>query len=275
MSRPGSLTRAAQHRRHTTGTDRQHPSRTITSVSAQTTTLAPPSSPTRTRTARARSTGAPARRPVPSTTPVTVRGARAGDLPGLARMLVRATPSTRLGWYGRGGSVLPLVQQDAWLRRPGSVVVERAPGEVVAVAGLRPACCDSHDPAPDPIAVSVEVVVADAWQRRGIGTSLLRHLSGVALAAGRTEIQVAPGADLEARAVMLGALAERAGSRVRGQHHLHGACPRVHLSRGTAALLEATDGLPTGLRPRPETGLRQTWSMAVLLVAATPSRALR
>ncbi len=251
-------------------------------MSAQTTTLAPPTSPTRTRrtagdhtaatrTARHRSVGAPARRPAPSTTPVTVRAARASDLPGLARMLVRATPSTRLGWYGRGGSVLPLAQQDAWLRRPGSLVVERGPGEVVAVAGLRPACCDG---APDQIAVSVEVMVADAWQQRGIGSSLLRHLAGVALAAGRTEIQVAPGADLEAGAVVLAALAERAGSRVRGQHHPHGACPRVHLPRGSAVALAATDDLPTGLRPRPETGLRQAWSMAVPLVAATPSRAL-
>jgi ribosomal protein S18 acetylase RimI-like enzyme len=120
--------------------------------------------------------------------------------------------------------VLPLAQQEAWLRQPGGVVVERAPGRLVAVGALRPATCTGED---DPIAGAVELLVHDAWQRRGIGSTLVEHFAGALLLVGRTELQVHPDADPVAAQALLTGL----GARVRGQRHAHGRCPRVHVSR--------------------------------------------
>ena len=155
---------------------------------------------------------------------LVVRPARVQDLPSLAQLLVRCSPTTRLGWSGRGGTVLPLAQQEAWLREPGGVVVERAPGRLVAVGALRPATCTGQD---DPIAGAVELLVHDAWQRRGIGSTLVDHFAGALLLTGRTELQVHPDADPVAAQALLNGL----GARVRGQRHAHGRCPRVHVSR--------------------------------------------
>ncbi len=155
---------------------------------------------------------------------LVVRPARVQDLPSLAQLLVRCSPTTRLGWSGRGGTVLPLAQQEAWLREPGGVVVERAPGRLVAVGALRPATCTGQD---DPIAGAVELLVHDAWQRRGIGSTLVDHFAGALLLTGRTELQVHPDADPVAAQALLTGL----GARVRGQRHAHGRCPRVHVSR--------------------------------------------
>ena len=155
---------------------------------------------------------------------LNVRPARVQDLPALAQLLVRCSPTTRLGWSGRGGTVIPLAQQEAWLRQPGGVVVERAPGRLVAVGALRPATCTGED---DPIAGAVELLVHDAWQRRGIGSTLVEHFAGALLLMGRTELQVHPDADPVAAQALLSGL----GARVRGQRHAHGRCPRVHVSR--------------------------------------------
>ena len=199
----------------------------------------------------------------PAALPVTVRPARRADLPGLARLLVGCSPTTRLGWYGRGGGVLPLAQQEAWLARPGSVVVE-APGRLVAVAALRAATCSGQA---DPIASTVEVVVHDRWQRRGVATALLRHLAGVSLAAGRTELQVCPDGDAVAGAGLLTALATCVGGRARAQHHPHGRCVRVHLPGRSATVLAATEGLPAGRRSDPSAGTGAAWAMAVPALA--------
>lgn len=196
--------------------------------------------------------------------PVTVRGARRSDLPGLARLLVGSSPTTRLGWYGRGGGVLPLAQQEAWLSRPGTLVVETAPGRLLAVAALRAATCSGQD---DPIASTAEMLVHDRWQRRGIATTLLRHLAGVSLAAGRAEIQACPDGDAVAGAGLLTALAEHVGSRARPQNHPHGRCVRVHLPARSTPLLAITEGLPAGLRPHPSAGTGAVWAMAVPTVA--------
>ena len=155
---------------------------------------------------------------------LTVRPARPTDLPAMAALLVRCSPATRLGWCGRGGTVLPLVQQDAWLRRPGSVVVELAPHRLVALGALRPATCTGEE---DPIAGAVEVLVHDAWQRRGIGGALVRHFAAALQVHGRSELQVALDADREAAEALLATL----GGRVRAQRHAHGRCPRVHVPR--------------------------------------------
>lgn len=155
---------------------------------------------------------------------LVVRPSRPQDLPSLAQLLVRCSPTTRLGWSGRGGTVLPLAQQEAWLREPGGVVVERAPGRLVAVGALRPATCTGED---DPIAGAVELLVHDAWQRRGIGSTLVEHFAGALLLMGRTELQVHPDADPVAAQALLSGL----GGRVRGQRHAHGRCPRVHVAR--------------------------------------------
>ena len=155
---------------------------------------------------------------------LTVRPARPTDLPAMAALLVRCSPTTRLGWSGRGGNVIPLVQQDAWLRRPGSVVVELAPNRLVALGALRPASCTGVE---DPIAGAVEVLVHDAWQRRGIGGTLVRHFAAALQVQGRSELQVAVDADREAAEAVLATL----GGRIRAQRHAHGRCPRVHVPR--------------------------------------------
>ena len=200
----------------------------------------------------------------PAALPVTVRPARRADLPGLARLLVACSPTTRLGWYGRGGGVLPLAQQEAWLSLPTSLVVEALPGRLVAVAALRAATCSGQV---DPIASTVEVMVHDRWQRRGVATALVRHLAGVSLAAGRTELQVCPDSDAVAGAALLAALAERVGGRARAQHHPHGRCVRVHLPGRSAPVLAATDDLPVGRRPDPSAGTAAAWAMAVPALA--------
>ena len=196
--------------------------------------------------------------------PVTVRPARRADLPGLARLLVACSPTTRLGWYGRGGGVLPLAQQEAWLDRPGSLVVEAVPGRLVAVAALRAATCSGQV---DPIASTVEVLVHDRWQRRGVATALLRHLAGVSLAAGRTELQVCPDSDAVAGAGLLTALAGCVGGRARAQQHPHGRCVRVHLPGRSAPVLAATHDLPVGRRPHASAGTGAAWAMAVPALA--------
>ncbi len=191
---------------------------------------------------------------------LVVRPARVADLPALAQLLVRCSPMTRLGWYGRGGGVLPLTQQEAWLAEPGGLVVESAPGRLVAVAALRPATCTGEL---DPIASSVELLVHDAWQRRGIGTSLVRHLAATSHALGRTEVQVAPTVDRAVSERLLAGLAAHLGGRLRGQRHPHGRCPRVHVSDRTAgALLEVADAAP-GHRPPPAAGLQAAWTVSL------------
>lgn len=200
------------------------------------------------------------------TLPVTVRSACRADLPGLARLLVACSPTTRLGWYGRGGGVLPLAQQEAWLSRPGTLVVEAAPGRLVAVAALRAATCSGQA---DPIGSTAEVLVHDRWQRRGVATALLRHLAGVSLAAGRTELQACPEGDAVAGAGLLTALAGHVGGRARTQSHPHGRCVRVHLPARSAPLLASTEDLPAGLRPHPSAGTGAVWAMA-LPTAARP-----
>lgn len=202
----------------------------------------------------------------PLTVPVTVRGARPSDLPGLARLLVACSPTTRLGWYGRGGGVLPLAQQEAWLSRPGTLVVEAAPGRLVAVAALRPATCSGQ---PDPIVSTAEMLVHDRWQRRGLATTLVRHLAGVSLASGRTELQACPDGDAVAGAGLLTVLAEHVGGRARAQNHPHGRCVRVHLPARSAPLLAATEGLPAGLRPHASAGTGAVWAVALPAAACT------
>lgn len=182
---------------------------------------------------------------------VAVRPARTADLPALAQLLVRCSPMTRLGWYGRGGGVLPLALQESWLAEEGGLVVEAAPGRLVAVAALRPATCTGVD---DPIASSVEVMVHDGWQGRGIGTALLSQMAVTSLEAGRTELQLSPVVDETAGERLLTHLATRMGARPRGQRHDHGRCPRVHLSARALGVL--TSSIPTPDR----TG---AWSLTV------------
>lgn len=157
-----------------------------------------------------------------------VRPARVADLPALAALLVRCSPAARLGWSGRGGGVLPLVQQEAWLREPGGVVVELGPHRLVAVAALRPATCTGVE---DPVVGAAEVLVHDAWQRRGVGGALVRHLAAVLQLQGRSELQAAPDADRVAAQALLSGL----GGRVRPQSHPHGRCPRTHVPRAAIA----------------------------------------
>ncbi len=117
---------------------------------------------------------------------LTLRGARAGDLPEVAAMHARCSRATLRSRY-HGAE-----------RAPGRRLLERllctdvallalAPGNrVVGMANLATAEEDADT-------AEVAVLVEDDWQSRGVGTALLRHLVGSGRHLGFTEVYaVAP-----------------------------------------------------------------------------------
>lgn len=103
--------------------------------------------------------------------PLLVRGAVAADLPALAALHGRCTGTTLLQRYRAGGRAPSLTALTAMLHEPLLLVVLSAPRHVVAVAtatvGERP----SSD-----FTTEMGVLVEDAWQARGVGAALARHV---------------------------------------------------------------------------------------------------
>lgn len=257
----GGCGRPATQRRHTGGTWRATRLPTLAAMSTQT---LPPRAPARgplPPVPASRTAGSPlaATPPAPAGTwrlraagqDLTVRRATATDLPALAGLLVRCSPTTRLGAFGRGGTVPPLARQEAWLRTPSSLVVELVPGRLVAMGAAHPATCEGGD---DPVAGAVEVLVDDAWQRRGIGSALVVPLASGLAAGGRSELQATAEADRTAAEALLA----RLGRRVRQQRHAHGPCPRVHTTSehldALAGALRAAGAAPRGVVPASRRG---------------------
>lgn len=103
-----------------------------------------------------------------------VRGAQPTDLAGVAAMHGRCSGQTLLQRYRVGGRApsLPMVAQQ--LREPLVVVVLAGPRQVVA---LGTATLTAH-PRMD-WTTEIGLLVEDAWQQRGIGSTLAQHLGAV------------------------------------------------------------------------------------------------
>jgi GNAT superfamily N-acetyltransferase len=165
-----------------------------------------------------------------------VRHAVAADLPAVMGMLVRSSALSRWQWRRTNGGAVPsLSQMSAWLSRPGHLVV-LAPGRpgaprresrVVALAGLGDVDCAGG--AVTHVA-RAELIVADPWQRLGVGRALLGHLAAAAWLVGRCELMAAAEAEPEAADRMLAAF-----GLLRTATHPHGAHARVRLSSTAVA----------------------------------------
>lgn len=163
-----------------------------------------------------------------------VRGAAPADLPAVMGTMVRSSALSRWQWRRtRGGQVPSMSEMAHWLRLPASLVVLapnttriRAP-RVVAIAGLDTVTCAGS--AADH-AAQAEVLVADPWQRLGIGGALVAHLAAATWLSGRRELLASPNADGETAEFML--------SRFGLLHHPvhpHGEHARVRLTSTVVA----------------------------------------
>lgn len=117
---------------------------------------------------------------------MTVRPSSARDLAAVAQMHSRCSARSLLDRYRFGGRPPAVVALDHALRRPRSLVVTTADGDIVATGSLDP------DPAHSRVCVQVGLLVEDRWQRLGIGSALMSHLAGVAQVAGFTELIAYP-----------------------------------------------------------------------------------
>lgn len=133
---------------------------------------------------------------------LAVRRARPADLSALATMLARCSGATRLTAFGRGGGGWSLAEQERWLRADGHVVVQSGRHRVCAVAGLDDPPAGGHG------GPSALVLVEDAWQGRGLGTALVRHLAACAVLGGRRVLGSAAGTDPAVAARLLGRVGE-------------------------------------------------------------------
>lgn len=109
-----------------------------------------------------------------ATQPVTLRFADITDLPAVARMHARCSPRSRYRRY-MSGVTTPSRRHLVSLVAPryGYAVVAEAPdGEIVGLGNLM-----WHRLAGD---AEIALLVEDAWQRRGLGSALLRRLHRLA-----------------------------------------------------------------------------------------------
>jgi GNAT superfamily N-acetyltransferase len=158
---------------------------------------------------------------------LTVRGARAQDLPGVALMHGRCSAKSLLDRYRTGGRAPAVMVLDRQLRDPMSFVVTTENGRVVALA--RVAVDGLHNFGSGELSVLVE----DQWQRLGVGRALLRHCAAAAALAGYRQLITYPGTTAGA----VQRLMARVGTTrliLDGQRHLHTALSeQARLGLGT------------------------------------------
>ncbi len=119
-------------------------------------------------------------------TPLVVRPGTVRDLSAVAQLHRRCSARSLLDRYRRGGRSPAGGALDAELRNPFGYVAETDDGTVVATAAVR------RDPRHGPLCAEAAVLVADAWQQRGLGRELVSHLAGVAQVAGFAELVAYP-----------------------------------------------------------------------------------
>jgi GNAT superfamily N-acetyltransferase len=119
--------------------------------------------------------------------PLTVRGALANDLPGVAMMHGRCSPKSLLDRYRTGGRPPTVLLLDRQVRDPLTFVATTDEGRVVALARI---VRDAFHPFSS---AEVSLLVEDQWQRFGIGRALLRHCAAAAKAAGYRQLISYPG----------------------------------------------------------------------------------
>jgi GNAT superfamily N-acetyltransferase len=120
-------------------------------------------------------------------TPLTVRGAQAQDLPGVALMHGRCSPKSLLDRYRTGGRPPAIVVLDGHLRDPLSFVATTDNGRVVALARIVADSIHTFSSA------EISMLVEDQWQRLGVGRALLRHCAAVAALSGYRQLISYPG----------------------------------------------------------------------------------
>jgi len=149
---------------------------------------------------------------------LTVRGATAQDLPGVALMHSRCSAKTLLDRYRVGGRSPAVLILDRHVREPLSFVVTADDGRVVALALVSPDT--SHNFGSGEVAMIVE----DDWQQLGIGKALLRHVAAAAQLCGYRQLIAYPGTTV----VAIQQLMQGVGTTrviVDAQRHLHTSLP--------------------------------------------------
>lgn len=146
--------------------------------------------------------------------PLTVRGARAQDLPGVALMHGRCSPKSLLDRYCRGGRPPAILMLDRQVRDPLSFVATTENGRVVALARIVRDSMHSFGSA------ELSLLVEDQWQRLGVGRALLWHCAAAAVGAGYRQLISYPGTTAGAVQRMVSAIGT---TRLvtEGSSHLH------------------------------------------------------
>ncbi len=159
---------------------------------------------------------------------LTVRGARAQDLPGVALMHGRCSAKSLLDRYRAGGRPPAVVILDRQVREALSFLVAAEDGRVVATA--RVAADPDHTGGAE-----LAVLVEDQWQGLGIGRALVRHCAAAAVLSGFCQLIAYPGTTAGAVQRLM-ATVGTTRVVVDRQWHLHTALPESG-RRGLGPLL--------------------------------------
>jgi GNAT superfamily N-acetyltransferase len=120
-------------------------------------------------------------------TVLTIRGATARDLPGVALMHARCSAKSLLDRYRSGGRQPAIAILDRQIRQPLSFVAATENGRVVALSLVAPDAAHGYGSG------ELSLLVEDGWQRLGIGRRVLRHTVAAAALSGYRQLISYPG----------------------------------------------------------------------------------